>query len=144
MSSLQQREANMSLSRILLITFALLVASANAFRVKSSCLLRSTLPQHSRATLRPHGTLSMGSDQAGIVTMYHKTTCPFCVKATELLTNQYGLDIKVKCLSLSKYFLFVCMPFPRDFSILQCISMSFASTLYVHRLISDYIALVLQ
>ena len=84
----------MLLCRIALIFLALLLRS-DAFQGKSGPLHRSALSTKPWANLRPRGTLRMGADQAGIVTMYHKTTCPFCVKATELLKNEYGVDIKV-------------------------------------------------
>ena len=32
-------------------------------------------------------------EQLGRLTMYHRKTCPFCIKATELLEGKYQLNI---------------------------------------------------
>ncbi|CAM9347291.1 unnamed protein product [Heterosigma akashiwo] len=37
----------------------------------------------------------MMADQAGIVTMYIKSTCPFCKEAKALLEGEYGLNLTV-------------------------------------------------
>jgi glutaredoxin 3 len=37
--------------------------------------------------------LVMNSEQLGRVTMYHKKTCPFCLKSTELLEGKYNVIV---------------------------------------------------
>ena len=49
-------------------------------------------------------------DQKGIVTMYKKEGCPYCIKAIQLLQETYGLEIKFvdiesekRCATILKY-----------------------------------------